>query len=219
MIINKTLSYTIKEATNITDVNGRTLTRLAVSLDKEKIDGRYYLEGFELTDYLDKKKVNYTNHKDVLKESEHLKTEIDKCQTVGKLLTIELKEATNEATILKNENTRLKTQKDIELESLRIENEELKKELKKKIPHQEKLKKAIHLITLEAIEKGVTHKVFTEEEYQDLIGTISSVEFQTEQVQYLRTRVEKQDVILQQIVQQTTQRNYIEAKGLNRDEN
>jgi len=99
-----------------------------------------------------------------------------------------------------------------ELENLKKENAELKTQLKEDIPHQDKLKKAIQLITIEAIEKGWTHKVFTENEYQDLIGTISEVEFQTEQVQYLRTRVEKQDLILNQLVKQVSERNYIEAK-------
>ena len=99
-----------------------------------------------------------------------------------------------------------------ELEALRKENKLLKAELTKDVPHQEKLKEAIRLITLEAMEQGVTHKVFTEEEYTDIIGTIAEVDFQKEQVEYLRGRVEKQDVILNKLVQQASERNYIEAK-------
>jgi uncharacterized protein (UPF0335 family) len=62
------------------------------------------------------------------------------------------------------------------------------------------------------MEQGLNHKVFTEIEYQDLIGTISEVDFQKEQVQYLRGRVEKQDEVLKKLVNQVSERNYIEAK-------
>ena len=62
------------------------------------------------------------------------------------------------------------------------------------------------------MQDGVMHKIFTDEEYNDIIGTISEVDFQKEQVQYLRGRVEKQDEVLKKLVQQTSERNYIEAK-------
>ena len=88
----------------------------------------------------------------------------------------------------------------------------LKEKLSEEIPHQEKLKRAIQLITLAAMEQGLNHKVFTEIEYQDLIGTMSEVDFQKEQVQYLRGRVEKQDEVLKKLVNQVSERNYIEAK-------
>ena len=102
--------------------------------------------------------------------------------------------------------------------NLKEENKNLKLELTKDIPHQDKLKKAIQLITLEAMEQGITHKVFSDDEYQDIIGTLSEVDFQKEQVQYLRERVEKQDTILNKLVQQVSERNFIEAKekGLDR---
>ena len=54
--------------------------------------------------------------------------------------------------------------------------------------------------------------IFTDEEYQDLIGTISEVDFQKEQVEYLRSRVEKQDTILEKLVNQVSEKNYIEAR-------
>ena len=62
------------------------------------------------------------------------------------------------------------------------------------------------------MEQNVQHKVFTDEEYNDIIGTLSEVEFQTKQVEYLKGRVEKQDGILQELAQQMSQRNFIEAK-------
>ena len=84
--------------------------------------------------------------------------------------------------------------------------------LSEEVPHQQKLKEAIQLITLEAMEQNVMHKVFTDEEYNDIIGTIAEVEFQTKQVEYLKNRVEKQDEILSSLTRQIQQRNYIEAK-------
>jgi len=114
----------------------------------------------------------------------------------------------------KTETTERKTpiSDNSELEALRKENKLLKAELTKDVPHQEKLKEAIRLITLEAMEQGVTHKVFTEEEYTDIIGTIAEVDFQKKQVEYLKSRVEKQDEMLQEISSQIRQRNFIEAK-------
>ena len=118
-------------------------------------------------------------------------------------------------TLLKNNEALRKT-----IQSLRAENKELK-ELKEKsiIPHQQKLKEAIQLITLEAMEQNVQHKIFTEEEYTDIIGTISEVDFQKEQVNYLRKRVEKQDEILNELVRQSgeviaekRESNFIKAK-------
>ena len=105
------------------------------------------------------------------------------------------------------------------LNELEKENAELRDELTKEIPHQEKLRNAIQLITLEALEQNVQHKIFTDEEYQDVIGTLTEVDFQKEQVQYLRGRVEKQDAILQQLQETMRERNYIEAKEKGFDKN
>jgi hypothetical protein len=124
-------------------------------------------------------------------------------------------EAKESSSLLVQINQELKQ----EIENLKQENQELKEQLTKEIPHQEKLKKAIELITLEAMKQNVTHKVFTEEEYTDIIGTISQVEFHQEQVQYLKSRVEKQDDILNKLASQVSEniaenreRNFITAK-------
>ena len=112
-----------------------------------------------------------------------------------------------------------------ELQELKEENKILKQQLKEDVPHQEKLKQAIQLITLEAMEQNVQHKIFTEEEYNDIIGTISEVDFQKEQVQYLRNRIEKQDDMLLKLsesledsLKEKLQRNFIEAKEKGFDE-
>jgi len=77
---------------------------------------------------------------------------------------------------------------------------------------KEKLRKAIELITIEAAKQNVQHKIFTEEEYIDLIGTLDRVEHQQEQIQYLRNRIEKQDIALNNLFKSIEQRNFIEAK-------
>ena len=107
----------------------------------------------------------------------------------------------------------LRNERDYLKEKYDTDTKALKAEITKDIPHQDKLKKAIQLITLEAMEQGITHKVFTDEEYTDIIGTITEVDFQKEQVNYLRSRVEKQDTILEKLVQQVSERNFIEAKN------
>jgi hypothetical protein len=77
---------------------------------------------------------------------------------------------------------------------------------------EEKLKRAIELITIAAAKQNVQHKIFTEEEYIDLIGTLDRVEYQQEQIQYLRNRIEKQDIALNNLFKSIEQRNFIEAK-------
>ena len=84
--------------------------------------------------------------------------------------------------------------------------------------YQQQLRKAIELITIEAAKKNVTHKIFTEDEYVDLIGTLDRVEHQQEQIQYLRKRIERQDEILTKLFQNTEQRNYIEANEKKRED-
>lgn len=83
--------------------------------------------------------------------------------------------------------------------------------------YQTKLREAIELITIEAMRQGVTHKIFSDEEYQDIIGTLDRVEQQQEQVQYLRKRIEQQDDYLQKLLKSIEQRNFIEAKEKNFD--
>jgi hypothetical protein len=75
------------------------------------------------------------------------------------------------------------------------------------------------------MEQNVTHKIFSDEEYNDLIGTISEVDFQKEQVNYLRNRVEKQDEVLTRLIEQVeastkiiTQQNFLTAKEKGFDE-
>ena len=188
--------YSIADVQKIVNWSNRKLQRYAKKNSLKLIDNRYIFKGYQVKEII-------------------ISNDIDATTT------------TNDATTTNEFKLKLLLENKIkELETLNTENIDLKarnkkliEEAVKDIPHQEKLKKAIQLITLEALEQGITHKIFTEEEYQDLIGTISEVDFQKEQVQYLRTRVEKQDIILQELVQQTTQRNFITAKekGFDKD--
>ena len=188
--------YSIAEASRLIGVNTRRLQRIAKKLNLRLIDGRYLFTGKQLKEILlsdttpTRQATNNTTIKKSVLESDISSGDLD--------IITNLKTVLNELKCTLNEV----------LEENRI----LKEKLSEEVPHQEKLKQAIQLITLEAMEQGVSHKIFTETEYQDLIGTISEVDFQKEQVQYLRGRVEKQDEVLKKLVNQVSERNYIEAK-------
>ena len=188
--------YSISEASKLIGVSTRKLQRIAKKLNLRLIDGRYLFTGSQLKEIL----LNDTTPTRQATNNTTLKTSDLK----GDISSNDLDIITN----LKNVLNTLKTTLNETLE----ENKILKEKLSEEIPHQEKLKEAIQLITLEAMEQGLSHKIFTEIEYQDLIGTISEVDFQKEQVQYLRSRVEKQDEVLKKLVNQVSERNYIEAK-------
>ena len=188
--------YSIAEASRLIGVSTRKLQRKAKKLNLRLIDGRYLFTGKQLKEILlnDTTPTRHTTNN----------TTTEKSVLKGDISSEDL----DIITYLKTALNELKSTLNEVLE----ENKILKEKLSKEVPHQEKLKQAIQLITLEAMEQGVSHKIFTETEYQDLIGTISEVDFQKEQVQYLRGRVEKQDEVLKKLVNQVSERNFIEAK-------
>ena len=216
MVIDEYAVYSIKEASVLLGINSRTLTRLAVKLNIEKIDNRYIFKGIDLINYSKNKDKEVVNYTDVLKEVDTSKTQIERLSKEVKTLS----ETVKTLSIANDELNKIIKEKDLTYAKKSDEVHQLKQRLIEKvdyiasdIPHKEKLKEAIRLITLEAMEQGVTHKIFTEEEYTDIIGTITEVDFQKEQVEYLRSRVEKQDTILEKLVQQVSERNFIEAKA------
>ena len=176
----------------------RKLQRYAQKEGIKKIDNRYLFYGYQIEQIILLKSGLNDNVATTSKNDKGEKT----TEVQMNVVDILNKEIEN----LRNERDYLKEKYDTDVS-------ELKAELTKDIPYQEKLKKAIRLITLEAMEQGVTHKIFSEEEYEDIIGTITEVDFQKEQVEYLRGRVEKQDTILNKLVQQVSERNFIEAKS------
>ena len=186
--------YPIKESIEITGIPQRTLTRIAKKENIKKIDGRYLFTGSQLKILIERR--NFRENKKQSSQPTPSQSHLAKPKNDSDL----------EALIIENSDLKL------EIENLKEELKELKKELREEIPHQEKLRNAIQLITLEALEQNVKHKIFTDEEYQDIIGTMTEVDFQKEQVQYLRSRVEKQDEILNKLVNQVSERNFIEAK-------
>jgi hypothetical protein len=198
MDIKKDGLYSIRETAEITKWSVRKLQRHAKKEEIKKIDNRYLFYGYHIEKILLSKTGLSDNVATVTTNSTG---GYDK--TVEPLSVVQILE--KEIENLRNERDYLKEKYDTDVA-------ELKAELYKDIPHQQKLKEAIQLITLEAMEQNVQHKVFTDEEYNDIIGTISEVEFQTKQVEYLKSRVEKQDGILQELAQQMSQRNFIEAK-------
>lgn len=100
------------------------------------------------------------------------------------------------------------------LDKIRLETEAQTQQAKKL-----DLKEAIELITVEAMHKDLQYRVFTNEEYDDVIGKMELVEHQQEQIKYLRERIAKQDAMLQGLAKQIEQRTFIEAKekGLDKE--
>ena len=188
--------YSLAETSDLINIHPRTLQRRAKKMGAKMIDGRYLFTGHQIRELI----LYDTTTTRQKVDSHTIETTIVKDSNQS--------EDTNTITINLDVLNILKTR----LNELEKENAELRDELTKEIPHQEKLRNAIQLITLEALEQNVQHKIFTDEEYQDVIGTLTEVDFQKEQVQYLRGRVEKQDAILQQLQETMRERNYIEAK-------
>jgi hypothetical protein len=133
---------------------------------------------------------------------------IEGSKLIGYAKATQIRNATTQ-----NESNESLLKKDlINLGLMHSENEVNEEVKEAKETKEDALKKAIELITLEATKKGVQHRIFTEEEYNDVIGTLALVEHQQEQIQYLRNRIEKQDEILSNLQKSIEQRNYIEAK-------
>jgi len=65
MIINENGAYPIKEASELTGINARTLSRLAVKLGIEKIDNRYIFKGIDLIKHLEKTEVEIINYDEI----------------------------------------------------------------------------------------------------------------------------------------------------------
>ena len=215
MIINENGAYPIKEASDLTGINPRTLSRLAKKLGIEKIDNRYIFKGSDLITHLKKIEVEVGKYDEILKEIDTLETRNSKLSQQVEALSKSVKTLTEDNQELNEiikEKDGVYNLKSDEVHKLKQKLVERTAYLTSDIPHKEKLKEAIRLITLEAMEQGVTHKIFSEDEYDDIIGTMAEVNFQTKQVEYLKGRVEKQDEMLQEISSQIRQRNFIEAK-------
>jgi hypothetical protein len=197
--------YSTKEAAVKLNVLPRAIQKKCKANDVRKKDNKYLITDELLKEWnvqtSTKKDKGHRPNVQNIKELKQIDLEVQSLQLeINELHKI-------------NGNLKLEIAREIsQQENLKEENRILKLELTKEVPHQEKLKKAIQLITLEAMEQNVQHKVFSDEEYQDIIGTLSEVDFQKEQVQYLRERVEKQDAILTKLVNQVSEKNYIEAR-------
>lgn len=213
-------TYSVQEASEIAGIPTRTVHYICKRDNVRKVSNKYLITDELLSLWIDKKNEPAQLPAQLLRKDE------------------ELANLAKENNILINHlnslEEQLKQEKDKKIESgsllvqinqeLKEENERLKQQITKEIPHQEKLKKAIELITLEAMKQNVTHKVFTEEEYTDIIGTISQVDFHQEQVVYLKNRIEKQDDSLLKLSKQVSdsqkiiqQLNFLSAKDKNYD--
>jgi len=208
MIINENGAYPIKEASELTGINARTLSRLAVKLGIEKLDNRYIFKGIDLIKHLEKTEVEIINYDEILEELDTTRTHNLKLSSKVKTLESSVKTLTKDNQELNQiikEKDGVYSIKSDEVHSLKQKLVERTKFLKSDVPHQDKLKEAIRLITLEALDQGVTHKIFTEDQYIDIIGAITEVDV-------LRDRLEKQDETLKSLIKQVSERNFIEAK-------
>jgi len=208
MIINENGAYPIKEASELTGINARTLSRLANKLGIEKIDNRYIFKGSDLITHLKKIEVEVGKYDDILKEIDTLETRNSKLSQQVEALSKSVKTLTEDNQELNKiikEKDGVYSLKSDEVHKLKQKLVERTEFLKSDVPHQDKLKEAIRLITLEALDQGVTHKIFTEDQYIDIIGAITEVDV-------LRDRLEKQDETLKSLIKQVSERNFIEAK-------
>jgi len=208
MIINENGAYPIKEASDLTGINPRTLSRLAKKLGIEKIDNRYIFKGSDLITHLKKIEVEVGKYDEILKEIDTLETRNSKLSQQVEALSKSVKTLTEDNQELNKiikEKDGVYSLKSDEVHKLKQKLVERTEFLKSDVPHQDKLKEAIRLITLEALDQGVTHKIFTEDQYIDIIGAITEVDV-------LRDRLEKQDETLKSLIKQVSERNFIEAK-------
>jgi hypothetical protein len=104
MVINENAVYSIKEATSLLGINSRTLTRLAVKLNIQKIDNRYIFKGIDLINYLKTKDKEVFNYKDVLKDLDTSQSRLDKLQREVKTLSDSVKLLTIDNDELKKNN-------------------------------------------------------------------------------------------------------------------
>ena len=197
MDIKKNGFYNIRDTADLTKWDKRKLQRYAKKEGIKKIDRMYLFYGYQIEKVL--------LLKSGLSDNVTTTTDNDKGEK-----TTEKDE--NVLEILNKEIENLRNERDYLNEKYNTDTAALKSQLTKDIPHQDKIREAVRLITIEAMEQNQTHRIFSNEEYNDIIGTIAEVDFQTKQVEYLKGRVEKQDKMLQEISAQIRERNFIEAK-------
>ena len=197
MDIKKDGLYNIRDTADLTKWDIRKLQRYAKKVGIKKIDRMYLFYGYQIEKIL--------LSKSGLSDNVTTTTDNDKGESVTE-------KDENVLDILNKEIENLRNERDYLNEKYNTDTATLKSQLTKDIPHEEKVNEALRLITLEAMEQNVTHRIFTHEEYEDIIGTVASVGFQEKQIEYLKGRIEKQDEMLQEISAQIRERNFIEAK-------
>ena len=182
--------YTISEASKFIEIPIRTVQRLCKKHKIKVEDGRYVISGLQLKEWKQNR----------AKRAPRATTRQVSAPSVAPII----KETVQGKPLAPFKTTNANT----EIQESGHEIQE---------SHEEKLRKAIEFITIEAAKQNVQHKVFTEDEYVDLIGTLDRVEYQQEQIQYLRKRVERQDEILTNLFKNMERRDYIEAKDKGHD--
>lgn len=192
MIVTKDNVYTIVDAMEFLDISKRTIQRLCKKHKIKKIDNAYVINGATLLEWRD------------IRQKKSEKTRL---------------RATSNDNLAPPRATSSFSKALQEIQQAKKTVEQLTEENAQRIKEQEaQLKKAINLVNKAAAEKELIYRTFTHEEYAEVLAKMDRVEQQEEQIQYLRQRIEKQDEALMNLQRSIEQRNYIEAKKLNKDD-
>mgnify|MGYP000747455112 CR=1 FL=1 len=198
--------FSVKEASEILKISERAVRKRCVKNDVRRKSGSYYIPA-DLVQAWAISIHNSVSQKELENELKELEKELVPNEVPQTDVERNKTQSNYEAVLGKKKVPFKTTGKDVIHESKDVIHESRPEE-----SDEEKLKRAIELITIAAAKQNVQHKIFTEEEYIDLIGTLDRVEHQQEQIQYLRNRIEKQDIALNNLFKSIEQRNFIEAK-------
>ena len=239
MIIDKNAVYSVSEASELTNLHPRLLRRLALSIKAKKIDNRYVFSGFQLIEYLKKKKKNVENYDD-------LKDELIELRQVKKEMSEHIQKMSDNVLTLSNDNQQLSkhiTELTLKIELLQNdlanEKSKFKEVVTKEIPHQEILQIISEidnddyiLIVLNAIKDNKHLEEFSEEEYQKFNDRLKEANFLENRIkeykkeiarmeeyvldyrnniEYLKKSLDKRADETAIILKTIEQKNYIEA--------
>ena len=233
MVIKESASYSIKEASELLNINSRTLTRLAVKLGIEKIDNRYIFEGIDLIKYSKDNNKDFINYDDVVKELHTVKTERDKLLDDVKLLSDDVKMMSNnkkEYDDLVKELDTIKTERDKLLGGVKLLSDDRKK--------QEQIIQEINnddyvLLVLKSIRDDKHLEEFTNEEYNQFRDRLKEANFLENRIkeykeeiirmeeyildyrnniEYLKKSLDKRAEETAILLKSIEQRTYIEAR-------
>lgn len=210
MNIKNDLLYTVTEAAEITKIPRRSVGRYAHKIKAKRIDNTYVLTGQDIKDLIQ-----------LRQQRENIKDKKENKNTVAQPHQANLSQP-YQATSSHNKTSNEENSFSSQLKKLEHSNktvEQLAEENAQRIKDQEdELRKAIALVNKAAAEQEIIYRTFNHEEYREVIASLERVDLQEEQIKYLRGRIEKQEEEIKFLRKTIEQRNYIEAKNLQKDD-